>query len=240
MRLYVPSVLAPNVTLELPRDSAHRLRDVMRLQANDSLCVFDGTGGEYQARVKVMSRAAVLIEIGAWQAVSRESPLVITLAQGISRAERMDYTIQKAVELGVSRIVPLALARSQVKLDAEREAKRLAHWRGIIEHACEQSGRDRVPILDTVQSLAEFSARDHAELRLTLSPTASATLPELQPLPATISLVIGPEGGLAPQEFTALDTAGYRAVRLGPRVLRTETAALVALTALQSLGGDLT
>jgi len=248
-RLFVPATLAPGLTLSLPAATAHRVRDVLRLRVGADLTVFDGTGGEYAARVHSCGREAVVLTLGAHRDIARESPLAITLVQGISRGERMDYTLQKAVELGVTRIVPLASARSQVKLEGERATRRLAHWQNIIVHACEQCGRNRLPALAGVQSLDDFCAADASEWRLTLSPDADRGLPEIlreaadpgaAPGPASFSLVIGPEGGLAPTEIAKLTAIGYRGVRLGPRILRTETAALVALTALQILAGDLT
>lgn len=242
-RLFVPVTLVPDSTLQLPAATAHRVREVLRARVGDTLTVFDGNGGEFAAKILRIDRAEVVIVLGAWREISRESPLAITLVQGLSRGERMDFTLQKAVELGVSRIVPLACARAQVKLEGERAARRLAHWQGILVHACEQCGRNRLPALAEVTSLADFLATDRADLRLTLSPAATDALPALlrdaTASTTTISLVVGPEGGLDPAEIALLGSAGYRAVRLGPRVLRTETAALVALTALQSLAGDL-
>lgn len=238
-RLLVPGPLSPASHLVLGPEHAHRLREVLRLGTGDEVTLFDGSGGEYPAVIRVLSRQQVELETAAWRAVSRESPLEITLAQGISRGERMDYTLQKAVELGVSRLVPIASARSQVKLAGERAERRLAHWRGIITHACEQSGRDRVPELTEILTLADFVARDSSALRLTLAPGAPEALTALAPDAREITLVIGPEGGLAPEEIALLSSRGYRPVRLGPRVLRTETAALVAITSLQVLAGDL-
>lgn len=281
-RLFVPVALAPADRFALPDSAAHKLRDVLRAQRGDPVTLFDGSGREFPATVAVCSRREVEVAIGEGRVVDRESRLHITLAQGIARGERMDYTLQKAVELGVSRIVPLATERSQVKLDAARAARRHAHWQAILAHACEQCGRNRLPELAEVSALDAFIADDAAAIRLTLSPLAAtslralgppdarrqpagpganaglspdiasgaqATSPEAAPgtaepdVPPTSavswSFVVGPEGGLAPGEVAALSAAGYRAVRLGPRVLRTETAALVALSVVQTLYGDL-
>lgn len=238
-RLFVPAALEAEHTLTLPAAAAHRVREVLRARAGAALVLFDGTGGEYPAIIRSCSRDEVTVTTGARQAVTRESPLAITLAQGIARGERMDYTLQKAVELGVTRIVPLASARSQVRLEGERAARRLAHWQGIVVHACEQCGRTLVPTVDDISSLDAFIAADPAALRLTLSPGAPQRLPDMLHGHRSISLVVGPEGGLDTAEIARLAAGGYRAVRLGPRVLRTETAALVALTALQTLAGDL-
>lgn len=238
-RFWVPGPLSPHDTVVLDPEQAHRLREVLRLRVGDAVILFDGRGGEYPAVLRTLSRDRVSLETAARCEVMRESPLEITLAQGISRGDRMDYTLQKAVELGVSRIVPLASARSQVRLDAARAARRLQHWRGVVTHACEQSGRDRLPVVAEVTSLQEFMAEDRAALKLTLAPTAAESLVSLAPGATTLSLVIGPEGGLAPEEIALLSGAGYRAVRLGPRILRTETAALVAIASLQVVAGDL-
>lgn len=242
-RLFVPVTLGPASRFALPDSAAHKLRDVLRAQRGDRVTLFDGSGLEFPATVVVCARREVEVEIGQGVAVDRESRLHITLAQGIARGERMDYTLQKAVELGVARIVPVATGRSQVRLDAERAARRHAHWQAILVHACEQCGRNRVPELAEVSSLSAFIARDDAAMRLTLSPFADASLRTLEmaaaAVPTAWSFVIGPEGGLTPDEVAELAAAGYRAVRLGPRVLRTETAALVALSMLQTLYGDL-
>jgi 16S rRNA (uracil1498-N3)-methyltransferase len=255
-RLFVPVALAPAPCLALPDSVAHKLRDVLRAQRGDRVTLFDGSGCEFPATLLACSRRTVEVAIGEGVAVDRESRLRITLAQGIARGERMDYALQKAAELGVSRIVPLATERSQVRLDSARAARRRDHWLAVLTHACEQCGRNRLPELADVSSLAAFVTGDHAAIRLTLSPHATAHLdalgysaahqsrepgphPASRDGPASWSIVIGPEGGLAPPEVAELAAAGYRAVRLGPRVLRTETAALVALSVLQALYGDL-
>jgi 16S rRNA (uracil1498-N3)-methyltransferase len=238
-RLFVPIPLQAGTHVTLPADTAHHVREVLRLKSGDSVSVFDGTGGEYAGEVSLCTRERVEVRLATHLAPQRESSLAITLAQGLARGERMDYTLQKAVELGVTRIVPLATERSQVKLDATRAARRRDHWLGIIHHACEQSGRTRVPELAPIETLATFIAKDHAEVRLSLAPTSSMSLATLPADARSFSVVIGPEGGLSPTELDLLASQGYRGVRLGPRILRTETAALVALTALQILRGDL-
>jgi 16S rRNA (uracil1498-N3)-methyltransferase len=169
--------------------------------------------------------------------LSRESPLSITLAQGVSRGERMDYTIQKAVELGVAAIAPIITGRTTVRLDEERSEKRLEHWRRVIIGACEQSGRNRLPALHPITTLDAWLSRPIDGLGLLLRGDATGGLPERR-LDTAITLLIGPEGGLGTDEVAAAERVGYRPVRMGPRILRTETAALAAIAALQALYGD--
>jgi 16S rRNA (uracil1498-N3)-methyltransferase len=238
-RLFLPLPLREGTVVSLPADSAHRLREVLRVRPGDALTLFDGTGGEHAAQVTTVTRAGIDVAIGAYHAVERESPLTITLAQGLARGERMDIVIQKAVELGVARIVPLATIRSQVRLDPARTARRLAHWQAIVTQACEQCGRNRVPQVDGPTTIEAFVAGDTASLRLVLAPSGDVSLPATLPHAMSISLVIGPEGGLSDDEIRFLTNAGYQHVRLGPRTLRTETAALVAISALQARWGDL-
>jgi len=224
----------------MPPEQAHHVVHVLRLGAGDALILFDGRGVEYDARIERVSKTSVSITIGERRAVDRESPLEVTLAQGISSGERMDYTIQKVVELGVGAIQPLATERSIVRLSAERAEKRLAHWRAVAIAACEQCGRNRVPPVLPVTAIGSWLAgqRDSTALRLTLSPQADVALKALAPPDRPVVLLAGPEGGLAPREQDDARAAGFAAVRLGPRVLRTETAAVAALAAMQVLWGD--
>jgi 16S rRNA (uracil1498-N3)-methyltransferase len=241
-RIYSAAPLASCGLIVLDAIAARHLREALRLARGDAVVLFDGRGGEYAATVTMVSRERVEAQVGAHLAVDRESPLAITLAQGISRGERMDYTLQKAVELGVQRIVPLATERSTVRLDESRARKRLEHWQGIVRHACEQSGRTALPPVDEIAAVPAFAAVERAALKLMLDPAAAAPLAGLTPAmapPPDICLAIGPEGGFSPGERAVLDAAGFIGARLGPRVLRTETAALVALSVLQSRLGDL-
>jgi 16S rRNA (uracil1498-N3)-methyltransferase len=241
-RIHSATPLACDSVIVLDPTAARHLREALRLGRGDGFVLFDGRGGEYAATVVSVSRDRVEARVGEHFPVSRESPLAVTLAQGISRGERMDYTLQKAVELGVGRIVPLATERSTVRLDAERAARRLEHWQGIVRHACEQSGRTALPTLDGITTVPGLAAAERAPLRLMLDPAAAAPLTELAQAGATppdVCLAIGPEGGFSPAERALLEDAGFVGARLGPRVLRTETAALVALSLLQSRLGDL-
>ncbi|MSQ68713.1 MAG: 16S rRNA (uracil(1498)-N(3))-methyltransferase [Gammaproteobacteria bacterium] len=237
-RLYSPTPLTPGSVIVLDPVGARHLREGLRLRLGEALLLFDGRGGEFAANLTAIDRQQVRVRVGEHYPVRRESALDITLAQGISRSERMDYTIQKAVELGVSRLVPLATERSTVRLDAERARKRAEHWAGIVRHAAEQSGRTEVPPIAEVVDLAGYIEQERAPLRLLLDPSAGVSLTRVT-LGAEISLAIGPEGGFSPAERALLLAAGYQGASLGPRVLRTETAALVALSILQSRGGDL-
>ena len=238
-RVYVPDAIPPHGIFDAPPDAAHHLAHVLRLTAGDVLVVFDGRGLEYPATIERMGKSAVTLRVAEPNEVDRESPLRVTLAQGISSGERMDYTVQKAVELGVSAIQPLATERSVVRLSGERAVKRVAHWQAIAVAACEQSGRNVVPQVSPVAAVTGWLANAPPDaLRLTLSPDAESTLHELERPGSPIVLLVGPEGGLSPRERADARAAGFVGVRLGPRVLRTETAALAAIAAMQALWGD--
>lgn len=238
-RVHVTEALTAHVEQALPEAAAHHVQTVLRLRPGAELLLFDGTGGEYPAEVLNAHRRGVMVRVGAWRDVERESPLEVVLVQGISRGERMDYTLQKAVELGVTAIVPVRTERTMVALKDERADRRIAHWERVVAGACEQCGRNRIPPVAEVQTLDAWLGQPTPECGLLLVGTADSALPEL-PAPAPrITLLIGPEGGLSPAEQAAAQAAGYRPVRFGPRVLRTETAALVALAVLQSAYGDL-
>jgi 16S rRNA (uracil1498-N3)-methyltransferase len=238
-RLYIPEAIPAHGILDAPPDQAHHVAHVLRLSAGDALTVFDGRGHEYAARIERVSKSGVTLRLGEPSAVDRESPLAVALAQGISSGERMDYTVQKAVELGVQSIQPLAMERSVVRLNVERGAKRVQHWQAVAIAACEQCGRNRVPEVLPIAAYTRWLAVTPADaLRLTLSPQAPLTLRDVQRPAANIVLLVGPEGGLAPREQQDAKAAGFTAVRLGPRILRTETAAVAALAAMQALWGD--
>ncbi|MCC7412682.1 MAG: 16S rRNA (uracil(1498)-N(3))-methyltransferase [Gammaproteobacteria bacterium] len=238
-RFHVAGPLTAGAGVDLHATAGAHLARVLRARVGSPVVLFDGRGGEYEARIASIGKRVVHCQVGRFVDVDRESALDLTLAQGISRGERMDYTLQKAVELGVARIVPLATARSTVRLDAARSASRLQHWRGVVVSACEQCGRCRVPPVRAPAALADWLADDRPALRLVLRAEAPRTLAQLPPPAGPVTVLIGPEGGLAPEEIDAAGAAGYTPVRLGPRILRTETAAVVALAALQALWGDL-
>lgn len=241
-RFFFPGRLGNGSEVRLPPDAAHHAARVLRLSEGDPVILFDGHGGEFEAQIIRLDRNEVRVKTGAHRAVERESPLEVHLVQGLSSGDRMDFTLQKAVELGVSTIQPIATERSVVKLRDERATRRAEHWQNLVISSCEQCGRNRVPqvapVQDLVDWLAQLSSDPGKERRLLLSPQADASLQELAPDGGPIVLLAGPEGGLAPGEIAATLTRGFVAVRLGPRVLRTETAAVAALAAMQVLWGD--
>ncbi len=237
-RLYCDLPLSPGAEIVLPETAARHAVTVLRLQVGDVLDLFNGDGGEYRARIVAVSKRETRVRLTEFHAVERESPLEITLALGIAAGERMDYSLQKATELGVSAIQPLATERSVVKLAGERADKRLLHWQHIVIAACEQCGRNRVPAVAPVQKFfAYLAAADRGKRLLMLSPDAQTPLKQV-PRAASVVLLIGAEGGLAPSEYQAAETSGFQPVSLGPRILRTETAPLAALAVLQALWGD--
>lgn len=239
-RIFCPGPLSEGIETSLPPAGAYHVARVLRMREGAPLSVFDGSGGEFRAEITRVEGDAVSIKLGDRTPGTPESPLRITLVQGVSRSERMDWTLQKATELGVVAIAPVLTARSVVRLDEKQAAKKQTHWNGIVISACEQCGRTRVPSVAAPMTLRNYFASVKKEgLRLVLSPSAPGSLAGLASLPTKVELLIGPEGGLDDDELTAARTAGFAPVRLGPRVLRTETAAVVALSVLQALWGDL-
>ena len=240
-RIHVEQPLAPATEVPLPAQAAEHVARVLRMNAGDVLTVFNGDGYDYAATLVRVGKREVIIRIGAREEVANESPLQLTLAQGVARGEKMDLIVQKATELGVARIVPLFTERSEVKLDAARAEKRLQHWRAVAASACEQSGRVRVPEVMpalSLQSWLENLANDDAQ-RLALLPEGTLRARALRFCASGGLLVVGPEGGLGERDIASLREAGFQGLQLGPRILRTETAGLAALAALQALHGDL-
>jgi 16S rRNA (uracil1498-N3)-methyltransferase len=239
-RVHVAAPLAQGRQHTIEGAAANHIARVLRLEPGASLIVFDGRGGEYAARIDSLRKKAVIIEVRERAPSSRESSLSLTLAQGVSRGERMDLVVQKATELGVTAIVPVLTERTVVKLDSKQSERKLAHWHGIAVAACEQSGRDKIPDIVAPLPLHEFlRAMDPQATRLLLSPTGTQRVNDLKAPERKLVVLIGPEGGLSETEQRAAIGAGFFAVRMGPRVLRTETAAVAALTLLQHQFGDL-
>jgi 16S rRNA (uracil1498-N3)-methyltransferase len=237
-RVFSDRPLGAHRELTLGASAAAHVGRVLRLGVGAELTVFDGSGGEYPATI-VEGRATVLrVRLGEHRPLERESPLAITLAQGLARGERMDWVLQKATELGVAAVAPLITERSVVKLDARQAAKRREHWRGVVIAACEQCGRNRLPDVRAPAPFDEWLRTARSGLGLLLDPTAASGLQGIGKPPA-LTLLVGPEGGLSPAERTLALEAGFMPVRMGPRVLRTETAAIAAMSALQALLGDL-
>jgi 16S rRNA (uracil1498-N3)-methyltransferase len=238
-RIHQAGPLAPGAVVELGDSAANHVARVLRLPVGAELTLFDGIGGEYAARIHAIGKRSVTAEVGEYRAREAESPLAITLAQGIAKGERMDYTIQKATELGVVRLVPLVTERCNVRLSGERWEKKLQHWQAVAISACEQCGRNRIPTIEQPLTLTAWLAQDSTELRLTLDPLATGGINTISTKPQEVSLLVGPEGGLSEGELVAAQRAGYRGIQLGPRVLRTETAGVTALAVLQARWGDL-
>ena len=239
-RVHVPGPLAAGRMCAVKGDAATRLARVLRLSAGDALILFDGQGGQYAARIEAIGKGTVDVAVLERQLIERESPLSLTLAQGVSRGERMDWVVQKGTELGVSRLVPVLSERSVVRLDPKQAQSKQRHWQRVAVAACEQSGRDRIPQVAAPVALVQFlESLSPGGTRLLLSPEGLVTLESLPPPAGDIIVLIGPEGGLTEEEGRAARGQGFTALRLGPRVLRTETAAVAALALLQHRFGDI-
>ena len=237
IRTYVDAPLAPGALVTLSESATAHLVRVLRLGLGEACVVFNGDGNDYDGHLVSLGKRGAEVEVRAVRAVDNESPLRITLAQGVARGDKMDLVLQKATELGVAAIVPVLTERTEVKLDAERSEKRLQHWRGVVAAACEQSGRARLPSLSAPVPLRDWAAT--ATPGWFLNPRGEDSLHDLPTALSSIVLAIGPEGGLADRDLTTLKAAGFRGLRLGPRILRTETAGLAAIAAIQAFRGDL-
>ncbi|MCI4567814.1 16S rRNA (uracil(1498)-N(3))-methyltransferase [Lysobacter sp. CFH 32150] len=242
-RVHVDTVLATGAKIVLPEDAAAHLVRVLRLQPGDACVLFNGDGHDYDARILAASKRSVEAEVFGARVIDNESPLQITLVQGVARGEKMDLILQKATELGIAAVVPVSSERSEVRLEGERADKRVAHWRSVVVSACEQSGRACVPAvaapLPLQSALTQLPATTSA--RFLLDPEAAQSTATLSlPVNAGCVLAVGPEGGWSPRDREILREAGFSGLRLGPRILRTETAGLAAIAALQARFGDLT
>lgn len=240
IRFYSEAKLAPGAEVKLSDKAAVHAVRVLRMNEGDQATLFNGDGFDYVSKLITVKKNLVIAKVTGRASVENESPLNITLLQGVSSGDRMDYTIQKAVELGVNRIQPIATERSVVKLNQARAEKRLAHWQGVVASACEQSGRAIVPVVTLPQRLDEWLAQNaKAEAsRILLNPVGAVQLKHHDRPAKGIQLLIGAEGGLAQAEIDMAVAHGFASVVLGPRILRTETAALVAMSAMQTLWGD--
>ena len=239
IRHYVAAPLAVGLRLVLPEAAVAHLVRVLRLGQGDIFVLFNGDGCNYLSRLITVGRNTAEVEVLGSQQAGNESPLRITLAQGIARGEKMDLILQKATELGVIRFAPIITERTEVKLDGDRQEKKMLHWRGVLASACEQSGRARLPQLLEPCSLAQFAAGNDDDRCFTLDPGAANTLSTAAILSGQrVCLLIGPEGGLSEREVLALRAGRFQGLHLGPRILRTETAGLAAIAALNALYGD--
>lgn len=242
-RLYLPGPLRPGTTAVLGKEQSHYVVRVLRLRPGDPLQLFDGAGGRHAAELAQGDARRCVLLVGEAEAGAPESPLRVTLAQCIPAGEKMDWTIEKAVELGVGAIAPLQSARSLVRLDADRARRRAEHWQRLLVAACMQCGRDTLPLLHPVDTLENWLSRPQSDAhRIVLAPGAPSSIGDL-PLPGLgaggLQLLVGPEGGLAPDELERALAARLTPVSMGPRILRTETAGLAALAVLQARFGDL-
>ena len=239
-RLFSSIQLRPNTEIVLDNEQARYVGRVLRLRPGDELIVFDGSGGEYAATVGTVTKQELNLTIGKHYCRNTESPLKIRLVQGVSRSEKMDIVVQKATELGVFRISPVLSEFSVVRLDAERAVKRRNHWQKVAQSACEQCRRNIVPVVDAPQSLVDWFVDNSGspDLQLILRPDAVDAMPAVAMAGRDLTILIGPEGGFSRAEHERAAAAGLQAVRLGPRVMRTETAALAALSIAQAAWGD--
>src|SRR5882672_1587032 len=236
-RLFTPVDLVLGAEIRLPDRAAHHLA-VLRMRSGDAVTLFNGRGGEFSAELLRVAADEMLARVLSKDDSERESPLFIALAQCVSGGDRMDTALQKSTELGVSKIVPIASERSVVRLSSDRAEKRVAHWRNVVIAACEQCGRNRVPEVASITDIEVFLAGTSGDgLKLLLAPDADQTLKQL-PQPQSVVLLVGPEGGLTAPERAQAARVGFIPVRFGPRVLRTETAPLAAIAAIQTLWGD--
>jgi 16S rRNA (uracil1498-N3)-methyltransferase len=237
-RTYTTQKLGSNTTIMLEPEPSHHLARVLRLGVGDSLVLFDGSGGEYPGEITAVDKKTVQVKTGAHRELDCESPLGIHLGIAVSRGERMDWIVQKSTELGVRSLTPLLTEHSGVKLSADRADKKIQHWQKIAVSACEQCGRNRLPTIYPVQTLNLWLESTVAERKFVLHHRAERNAGAGN-APATIALLVGPEGGLSEQEIEAAEQAGYASLCLGPRVLRTETAPLAAIAILQAHWGDM-
>ena len=236
-RFYLDAPLRAGGVCTLSEDAAHHAVHVLRLREGDDVTLFNGRGGEFAARIASMQRLRIAIDLLQHRAIERESPLRVTLVQGVSAGERMDSTVRKAVELGVAEIQPVLAARSVARPKADRAENRRSHWQKIVISACEQCGRNRVPEVQALVPLGDYGPGAGA-MKILLSPSSQLPLSKLPAIEGEVVLAAGPDAGFTEEEEARLIEAGFRPASLGPRVLRTETAAVAALAALNALRGD--
>lgn len=238
-RVYSPQSIAVADLIQLEPAPSHHLASVLRMTTGQQVILFNGYGGEYRGELVAVKKGRVTVQITAFDGIDRESPLPIHLAIGLSRGERMDWIVQKATELGVAEITPLFTQRCEVKLNADRLAKKTRHWQQITISACEQCQRNKLPIINTASPLPQWLSTCSEDLKLVMHHRAHTGLQNLPQQNGSVGLLIGPEGGLSDQEINDATHQGFQALAMGPRVLRTETAPVAAISILQALWGDL-
>lgn len=236
-RVYHPGPLTPAI-ITLSTEAAQHVTTVLRLREDAALIIFNGQGQVYTATLLAQQKKTVRVQLGAPLTENNESPLQLQLGLAIIKGDRMSYALQKAVELGVTAITPMMTEHTVVKLGETDKAKKQAHWAAIMQNAAEQCQRTRLAILHEATTLPDWLAQTHAEVKLFFEPTATATLASITTTPTTISVLIGPEGGLHQEEIALAKTHGFSGLRLGPRILRAETAVAAAISALQTRWGD--
>lgn len=237
-RIFCDVRLGPGAQFPLPQDAANHVGRALRLRVGDALVVFDGRGGEYEATILRIDRDRVDVKTLAFRDPERESPLEVGLVQGLPEADKMDWILQKSVELGVAWVQPVVCERSVVRLSGDRAARREAHWQRVAVAACEQCGRNRVPAIRPTLAFRDWAAQPSTAARWMLAPGAGEALAAQAPPAGPVEILVGPEGGLSERELDIADTVGFTPLSLGPRVLRAETAPLAVLAAMQSLWGD--
>ena len=238
-RIHCPFTLAPGATVDLPPEASHHVTKVLRMGEGDALILFDGRGGEWSARLHRVGKGMAAV-LESFDDADREPPIRITLVQGVPAADKMDWIVQKGTELGIAGIRPVVARRSVVRLSGERMERRVTHWQAVAVAACEQCRRNRVPVVAPLVDLMQYFAEQPApgEHRLMLAPGAEPRLKDLEPPAGPVTLLVGPEGGFDEGELAAARLTGFRAISLGPRVLRTETAGMAALAAMMAVWGD--
>ena len=235
-RFYLDAPLRAGSVTSLSEDAAHHAIHVLRLREGEEVTLFNGRGGEYAARIASIQRLRISIDLLEHRQVERESPLRVTLVQGVSAGEKMDSTVRKAVELGVAEVQPVLATRSVARPKGERADSRRLHWQKVVIAACEQCGRNRIPAVQPLTSVENY--RPGEGMKLLLSPLSQRPLSKLELAGTSFVVAAGPEAGFTAQEEAAFVAAGFEPVSLGPRVLRTETAAVAALAALGAMRGD--
>lgn len=238
-RFYCPMPMAVGKPVLLPEAVSRHALGALRLRNGDAVILFNGDGRDYAGTLGRDGRG-VWVDIAERTPVDRESPLEVTLIQGVSSGERMDFTLQKAVELGVTAIRPVMMLRTVVRLDEQKRLRRHAHWQGVVMAACEQCGRAALPALEAIEDFPNWLAayRNRPARKLIMDPASAQTLADLPAPDGPVWLLVGPEGGFDPAEREVALASGFVPIRLGPRILRTETVALAALAAMQTLWGD--